>query len=600
MEPWLFETAKHQKSAIKKISFAKRIFIILLVLLLETSAGWSQTVSVPLSHWAYDAVERWEIQGFIPAVFNGSRPMTRQEMAEYVSQAWQSYQRTPEKFTRVDLQQLNYLTLEFKQELSPQDTPDHYELFHPRLQKLFQETPLKVLNRIFYPNFRNLIALNHNAFNLYIDPVLSYTVQQKMDEETGKYQVNRISNGLQFYGNLGSFVGFYFDLTDNHVTDDRYEGTRIPFEVWEESGWPYLTRRDNGKFEFDDNVAYLSFNYKYFYVSYGREYNAWGVGHSGNMLLSENSTLYDQIKLVVRYWRFKFTHITAFLQYISPEGRESIKNQPHIDQYWSGNRLEFDAGKGVQIGLSEAVVYGDRSLQTGYLNPISFFKSVEHYYGDRDNGVLGIDAEWRIFNGLKVYGEWFIDDITTTKLGTKWYGNKFGWQFGTLVVNPLWLKNSDILAEYSRIKPYVYSHNVEDYNKYKHYDTILGHYIGPNSDLVFLRFRKRFSKFLMVSLEYQKYRHGSNTEDFNAGGDPDRGRGNEDSTESTFLDGIRKTQESYGVSLQYEFIRNLFLVVHYRRINFQAFQPENLVSLRLSLNFGYRNEEIRHIFPLSY
>jgi hypothetical protein len=141
---------------------------------------------------------------------------------------------------------------------------------------------------------------------------------------------------------------------------------------------------------------------------------------------------------------------------------------------------------------------------------------------------------------------------------------------------------------------------VEDYNKYKHYDTILGHYIGPNSDLLFLRYRKRFSKFLVVSVEYQKYRHGSNTEDFNAGGDPDRGRGNDDSTESTFLDGIRKTQESYGISLQYEFVRNLFLAVHYRRINFQAFQPENLVSMRLSFNFGYRSEEIRHVFPLTY
>jgi hypothetical protein len=581
----------------------RRFKILGLAILVLTNIGWSQTVSVPMSHWAYDAIERWEIQGLIATVFNGTRPMTRLEMAEYISETWKSYERTPERFSRIDIQQLNYLTLEFQEELQSLKNfraPDSYELFHPRLQKLFQKTPLKLLNQIFYPNFRNLIALKHKEFSLYIDPILSYSFQQKMDEEKGKYDLERISNGLLFYGRLGSYIGFYFDLTDNHLSDERWQGTMIPYEVLEESGWPYLTRKENGKFDFDDNVAYLSFNYKYFYVSYGREYNEWGVGQTGNMLLSSNATLYDQVKLIVRYWRFKFTHITAFLQYISPEGRESIKNQPHIDQYWSGNRLELDLGKGIQIGLNEAVVYGDRSLQLGYLNPISFFKSVEHYYGDRDNGVLGIDAEWRIFNGMKIYGEWFIDDITTTKLGTKWYGNKFGWQLGTFIVNPFRLKNIDILIEYTRLKPYVYSHNVKDYNKYKHYDSILGHYIGPNSDDVFFRIRKRFSKFFLISLEYQKYRHGSNLEDRNVGGDPDRGKGDGDSPDVVFLDGVNKRQESYGVSVQYEIIRNLFLVFHYRRMNFQPFEAENLLSFRMSFNFGYRREEIRHIFPISY
>jgi hypothetical protein len=347
-------------------------------------------------------------------------------------------------------------------------------------------------------------------------------------------------------------------------------------------------------------VAYLSFNYKYFYVSYGREYNEWGVGHTGNMLLSSNATLYDQIKLIVRYWRFKFTHLTAFMQYISPEARISIKNQPHIDQYWSGNRLELDLGKGIQVGLSEAVMYGDRSLQLGYLNPISFFKSVEHYYGDRDNGVLGIDAEWRIFNGMKIFGEWFIDDITTTKLGTKWYGNKFGWQLGAFIVNPLRFKNIDLLVEYTRLKPYLYTHNYQDYNKYKHYDTILGHYIGPNSDDIFLRLRKRFSEFFIISLEYQKYRHGSNLEDRNVGGDPDRPKGDGDSPDVVFLDGLKRQQETYGVSLQYEILRDLFLIFHYRRMNFQPFQAQDLLSFRISFNFGYRNEELRHIFPSTY
>ncbi|UCE74822.1 MAG: hypothetical protein JSV56_03730, partial [Methanomassiliicoccales archaeon] len=266
----------------------------------------------------------------------------------------------------------------------------------------------------------------------------------------------------------------------------------------------------------------------------------------------------------------------------------------------SGNRLELNLGKGIQIGLSESVVYGNRSLQLGYLNPISFFKSIEHYYGDRDNGTLGFDFEWRIVPGIKVFGEWFIDDITTTKLGSDWYGNKFAYQIGSFIVNPLSLKDIDVLIEYSRIKPYVYSHSFQDYNKYKHYDTILGHHVGPNSDNTLFRLRKRFSKFLQIGLEFESYRHGSNTEDRNVGGDPDRPFQQGDSLDVKFLDGIRKNQISYGIVLQYEFIRNIFCEIHYQRFRFIPFSWESLISFRLAFNLGYRDEKIKHIFPVPY
>ncbi len=570
-------------------------------LLLLIVNSLSQSVSVPLSHWAYDAIERWETQGYIDAVFNGSRPFTRIEMGEYIAETWQSFKKHPEWFTRTEIQQLNYLTHEFQEELNKSNIPDLYSQWEPRLQTLFTKTPLKALSKVFYTNYRNLVNLKYKEFHLNADPVLSYSMQEKIDVENGKkYRLSRISNGLLFYGNLGKLIGFYFDLTDNHLSDKRWQGQKIPYQVWEESGWPYLTRRDNGNFEFDENVAYLTLKYKYFYLSYGREYNQWGVGHTGNPLLSTNTQLYDQIKLIVRYWRFKLTHVTAFLQYISPEVRISIKAQPHLDQYWSGNRLELNLGKGIQIGLSESVVYGNRSLQLGYLNPVSFFKSIEHYYGDRDNGTLGFDFEWRIVPGIKVFGEWFIDDLTTTKLGSDWYGNKFAYQIGSFIVNPLSLKNIDILIEYTRIKPYVYSHSYQDYNKYKHYDTILGHHIGPNSDNTFFRLRKRFSKFFQIGLDFESYRHGSNTEDRNVGGDPDRPFQYGDSPDVKFLDGIRKNQVSYGIVLQYEFIRNLFGEIHYHRCRFEPYSWESLLSFRLSFNFGYRDERIRHIFPVTY
>ncbi len=581
-----------------------RIFSIILfigVCSIFPGRGAAQTVSVPLSHWAYDALERWEIQGCIDGVYTAARPITRQEMAEHISDMWKSFEKEPEKISRVDLQQLYHLTLEFQEELEKMpdfQIPSQYHLWSPRLHYLFHRTTLRIFNSILYTNRRNMVTLRHGEFSLFADPVLSYRSQEKMDETARRYRLNRISNGLLFYGHLGSYLGFYFNLTDNHLNDERWQGMKVPFEVWEESGWPYLTRRNSGDFDFDENVAYLTFSYKYLYLTYGREYNQWGVGHVGNPLLSTSAPPYDQIKLILRHWRFKFTHLTAFLQYISPQAREAMKSVPHTNLYWSGNRLDLDLGRGIKVGLSEAIIYGDRPLQLGYVNPLSFFKSAEHFYGDRDNGALGIDFEWRVRDGIKLFGEWFIDDITTTQLGSKWYGNKFGLQGGFFWVNPLWLRDIDLLYEYSRVKPYTYSHSLRDYNKYKHYDTVLGHFIGPNSDLHTLRLRKRFSKFFQVTLEYQEYRHGSNPPDRNVGADPDKPWMDGDATDVVFLDGIRNSQRTYGFSAQYEILRNLFVEAHYRRMKYQIGDWENLVSMQISFNFGYRDESMRHLFPV--
>ncbi len=561
----------------------------------------AQTVSVPLSYWGYDAVERWEVRGLISNAFTSSKPFSRLEMAEYIADAWKTYRESPEKFTRTDVEQLSYLSFDFAEELKSYDLPPADGTWEPRLRKVFRKQPLKFFNKLFYTNYRNGLSFHHNEFNLYADLVLNTSSQQLLDSLPGRFRQSGWSNGVLFRGNLGHYVGFYFNLTDNHMQDQRWQGQTIPYEVLQESGYPQLAARgDNGTFDFDENAATLTFNYKYFYLVYGREYNQWGVGHNGNLMLSTNAPLYDQIKFVVRYWRFKYTHLTAFLEYISPEARRSIKSQPYISQYWSGNRLDLDLGRGWQIGLSEAIIYGDRPLQVGYLNPLSFFKSLEHFYGDLDNGSLSLEFQWRALPGLKLYGEWFIDDITTGQLGSNFYGNKFAWQGGFFLVNPFSLPDVDFLVEYTRIKPYVYSQSYRDYNKYKHYDTILGDFIGPNSDDWYFRLRRRFGKFLEIGLDYEQYRHGSNPADRNVGGDPDQPHVGGDARDAVFLDGILNVQKSWGGSVQYEFVRNLLGEFRLHRAQYGSRDWQSLVDFRLSLNFGYRQEKFRNVFPVTH
>jgi hypothetical protein len=574
------------------------IIFIITFFLIFTCIGIGQTVNVPLTHPIYDILERWETQGFIENTYNHTKPFSREEVAVYLKEVFEKYTTNPERFSSVDEQYLRYFASEFSEELQKLETnlPDYSKT--NRFYLFREKRPLSsIWPKFLYANNRNLLSKNYKDFSIYIDPLGQISNDDFLSDSDSIKTVHRISNGFLFRGNLGDNFGFYFMLTDNHIWQDPdFQRT----EVIEESGFPYLQFGDDRAADFDENVAYLTFKYKYFYLLYGRDYNQWGVGHKGNLMLSTNAPIYDQIKLMVRYWRFKITHITAAIQYVPPAARESIKSAYPIDVYWAGNRFEFYLGKGVQVGFAESIVYGNRSLQIGYLNPLAFFKSIEHYYGDRDNGAISFDASWRVFPGIKIYGEWFIDDIITTKLGSDWFGNKFGYQTGIFIVDPFKLPGLDALVEYSRVKPYVYGHSLNDYNKYKNYDTILGHYIGSNSDDWFIRLRYYAHRRLRLQLDFENYRHGKN-DSLNVGGDPDFPfRFGVDNEDVQFLNGDRIYRTVLGGEVQYELLRNLFLSFKYHQIESDKVEWEPIYSFQVKFNFGYRNESAKLFEPAKF
>lgn len=578
-----------------------KVILVSAAIIIYTNNLVGQTVNVPLSHWIYDVLERWETQGYISNTYNHTKPFSRIEVADYLEEVFEKYTESPGRFSSLDVQYLRYCAAEFSEELErfEAELPDHSGV--NRFEFLKNLKPLSsVAPNFLYPNNRNMFAQHYKDFHIYADPLAQIAQDDYLSHTDSIKTVNRLSNGFVFRGGLGE-LGFYFMLTDNHVSrDPDFERA----EVIEEWGWPFLQFGDDYAADWDENAAYLTFKHKYFTVLYGRDYNQWGVGRRGNLMLSTNAPIYDQIKLVVQYWRFKITHITAAIEYVPAQARRSIKTAEPVDVYWAGNRFEFYLGKGIQVGFAESIVYGNRGLQMGYLNPLAFFKSIEHYYGDRDNGALSFDAAWRVLPGLKIYGEWFIDDIITTKLGSEWFGNKFGYQAGLFLVDPFRLPGVDFLIEYSRVKPYVYSHSVEDYNKYKHYDTILGHYIGSNSDDWFARLRFYPHRRLRFQLDFENYRHGKNeiaNDTLNVGGDPDLPqRGGIDAIDAPFLAGERIHRTIVGGELQYELLRHFFLGFKYHQIQSDQIEWAPIYSLQVKFNFGYRDESLRLFEPAKY
>ena len=243
-----------------------RVVFSILFLFLLSSSTLGQTVNVPLTHWVYSVMERWETQGFIENTFNHTKPFSRDEVAEYVNEVFQKYAANPAQFSSIDEQFLRNCASEFSEELQKLkvELPDYSKAnrFY-----LFRETkPLSsIWPKFFYDNNRNLVSINHKEFHIHADPLAQISSEDYLSVSDTISTLHRISNGFLFRGSLGDNIGFYFMLTDNHVSRDP---DFQPTEVIEESGLPYLQFGGDEAADFDESVAYLTFKHKYFYLNY--------------------------------------------------------------------------------------------------------------------------------------------------------------------------------------------------------------------------------------------------------------------------------------------------------------------------------------------
>ena len=535
---------------------------------LEAKNIHPQTTYVPLNHWVYEYLERLETKQIIQGVLNSTKPLSRIEIAQYLAKA----RRKIEELTKVEQDQLNFLNIEFNEELN--GLVEHLTPYQTRIQRIrIHKYVKKVLPGFIYQNDRNFLSWSEDQFQVFVDPILyRYRIYNSTDSLSYTEKVFQSTNGIHIRGNLEDHLGFFVD-----VRDSKEWGTRkykIGNYTLPRLGFVRATSPDF--IYHDETIAYLKLGFKYVQLIYGKFSNYWGPGYTGSLILSDYATSYDQLKLEFIYNKFKFTSVYA--QLINYEEHEQDILQQK--KYLAAHRLEFLPWHWFSLGLSETVIFKGRSFEPAYFNPVMFFRSAEHYLGSPDNMVLGLDLKCTAIKNFKIYGELLIDDIMTTKLGTNWYGNKLGYSLGAFWVDPFKINNTDIRIEYTRIRPYVYSH-ADDIN-YTHYQSTLGYWSGPNSENLYIELNYRFSKRLLTTLFFQFNRHGANTVDKNVGGDIENPSGLEDNLYIDFLDGILEKSASFGLDFGYEIFENCYFRFGYRRHNSNNIFKTNTIIKHIS------------------
>ena len=310
-----------------------------------------------------------------------------------------------------------------------------------------------------------------------------------------------------------------------------------------------------GDFTGDFKRVYVRFPLSKLEIMVGRDQISWGTGFRGTVGTSDNSPPFNLILFRGRFGPIKGTAFTAQLDRMWHD-QEGPTRRYLADRYLSGHRLDWLVNDWIEVGISELVLYGGeaRGVEWQYLNPVLPYYASQFNADTDDNVMFLLEGAIRPVDGLRLYGEWLIDDFQYVAGDDP---NAVAWLAGVVWNRLLASRKVNIRGEYARANRWVYTHLVQE-NQFTHFGLIIGHRIGIDADTFYLEGGYLINANTRVALFYEFERQGEASVE-------DRYQG-EDFKAIPFPSGVVERQDRLGVQLVYEPVRAWQLNLSYQHI----------------------------------
>ena len=465
----------------------KGIVFVVIICVSESHFVYSQSTYLPSGHEWHHFIQRLEIKsGRSSEQFHFAlKPLERKAMMEFLQQADTAIGR----ITPTDKRMIHFIG---------QSNAEWSDAVSDSSQRTWTGP--------FYKTPSDLFRYHDEELFLVINPVLHLSMGQESGVSLNPYINTR---GLEVRGIINQKVGFYSYLADNqarfpmHVREkiQRQEGA-IPGEGWNipfgDGGHDFFTARGYIAFQATENIG----------LQFGQDRNMLGYGQR-SLILSDYSNNYLFLKINTRIWHFHYQNLFARLV---DWPLRTFGGRMFDAKYMAAHTLSVNLSPRFQLGVFENVVFGrsdlnsQRSFELHYLNPVIFYRAMEHHIGDPDKVSLGLFWRWIAGHRIAFYGQVYADDfhIGDIKYDLDHYlhtlglrqerkheqhasfRHKFALQQGLHWVDFLGLDNLDIQLEGNWVRPFVYTHYDVDGSglrpaaSYTHYSQALAHPLGAN------------------------------------------------------------------------------------------------------------------------
>ncbi|MCH9030747.1 MAG: hypothetical protein IIB00_00600 [candidate division Zixibacteria bacterium] len=261
----------------------------------------------------------------------------------------------------------------------------------------------------------------------------------------------------------------------------------------------------------DVETGSLYYRTSKFDLLFGRHRASWGPTYT-NLLLSQTSRPLDGLAFRYRLGeRISFSYRLARLDGFPPASESSgaaVDSGVFVNRYMAGHRLDWNVSKSIRLGFFESIIFAGpgRSLELQFLNPFIFFHANQLNEGNNDNTFLGIDFDILPRDGIRFFGQLFVDDFQIEK---KTQGDEepdeIGFLLGAHLVSAS--QKWEGMLRWDRVYNRTYNQKVER-NRYILQGKPIGHPQGNDFEMLQATLRRWLNKETYAELTGRIIRQG--------------------------------------------------------------------------------------------
>jgi hypothetical protein len=327
-----------------------------------------------------------------------------------------------------------------------------YVFLDVKIDSLTQYNILEVkqTNNSFLKKFYNksFFQVKDDEFVLHINPLINF----EKNSSISSVLLSENTRGLIIYGQLSNRFRFVTGATEtqafyqDYINKYRINNLVIP------GGGRARPFKQNG-FDFSKSFGYIIFSFnKKWHLLFGHNKQFTGYGYR-SVLLSDAPFEFPNMQ--VRYTNKLIQYIVTYATFQSASAFDN-NFKVFSRKFSSIHYLSLKPHKNFELGLYENTIFQSMSNYKNrppeeYYIPLIYSHYLIYGLNNKNNVMLGFQAQYCIFSFLKIYSQLAIDDYKDSTL------KKIAWQIGTKISEPFGFKNLFILSEYNKAFPNTYA-----------------------------------------------------------------------------------------------------------------------------------------------
>lgn len=283
-------------------------------------------------------------------------------------------------------------------------------------------------------------------------------------------------------------------------------------------GYEYKESAAGG--DFSDSRGGIKYSGKWGSIGLVKDNVVWGDNYHGSNILSGRAPSFPMLTLNLKptkWFEMNYFHgwlvsnvVDSTRYYVDNVG---AKMPRMANKFIAANLFTFTPVSKLKISVGNSIIYAEPNVQSAYLIPIAFYKSMDHTLTkglnlENQNSQVFFNVSSRNIKHLHLYSSVYADEVMISRFSPNSKDrNPISYKFGANLTN-FPIRNLALMAEFTRSNIIVYKHSIPVLT-YTSNGYNLGSYLGDNSQELYLALRYKPLRGLDFSLSYLNAEHGN-------------------------------------------------------------------------------------------